>query len=477
MEPIDFVGHQPVVKVEPTPRPSEKAIYETMWAKPEYRQVAPGEGTAPIFMAIANPPKGAKVIDLGCGTGRGSLMLAILGMDVTMVDFAENCLDADILPMLETQKHCMRFQQADLTKPLGVTAQYGYCTDVMEHIPPEDVDQVLVNCLRACQHVFFQISTVDDVCGALIGHPLHLTVKPYEWWLQKFNDLGCAIHWAEKRDTTVMFYVSAWIDGAEIVKVGELNVEEKQAIENVKTNIAGDWQQVAPCLPQEIEVFILGGGPSLEQYEDEIRAAKAANPDGVKIVTLNGAYDWCLSRGIGPVTQVMVDARPFNARFVERKDEKCRYLIASQVDPSVLAELPKERTWLWHTSAEMIKDALNARYEWWYGIPGGSTVLLRAIPLLRMLGFKKFHLYGCDSCIMGDAHHAYPQSENDAPAFPVTVKGSGRVFMCQTWMLSQAQEFIDLIRVMGDEIEIETHGDGLLNHILHTAAAHDDILA
>jgi hypothetical protein len=49
------------------------------------------------------------------------------------------------------------------------------------------VDKVLDNCLAACKHVFFQISTVDDVMGGMIGHPLHLTVKPYEWWLKEVH--------------------------------------------------------------------------------------------------------------------------------------------------------------------------------------------------------------------------------------------------------------------------------------------------
>jgi hypothetical protein len=96
-------------------------------------------------------------------------------------------------------------------------------------------------------------------------------------------------------------------------------------------------------------------------------------------------------------------------------------------------------------------------------------VLLRAIPLLRMLGFKQFHLYGCDSCLTGE-HHAYAQAENDdAPAIPVTVS-DGRIFQCHPWMVAQAQEFMELIKFLGDEIEIATYGDGLLNHILVTGS-------
>jgi hypothetical protein len=116
-----------------------------------------------------------------------------------------------------------------------------------------------------------------------------------------------------------------------------------------------------------------------------------------------------------------------------------------------------------------MREDLNERYEKWYGVPGGSTVFLRAIPLFRMLGFKKFHVFGCDSCIVQDKHHVYEQKENDN-SIVVNVTVGNRVFRCNTWMVAQAQEFIETIKFLGDEIELEIYGDGLLKHILVTGA-------
>jgi hypothetical protein len=151
-----------------------------------------------------------------------------------------------------------------------------------------------------------------------------------------------------------------------------------------------------------------------------------------------------------------------------------------------LEGLPQERVFLWHTAVDTIRDLLDAEREFWIGTPGGSTVLLRAIPLLRMMGFKKFHLYGCDSCILDFneetavsepvavqaakyLHHAYSQPENDGvPVIPVIVQG--RTFYCHPWMISQAQEFMDLIKVFGNEIELNVKGNGLLAWILESGA-------
>ena len=463
-------GEAPVVAIENV-RPLEKELYKKVWDMPEYRKDSPGEKIYHEFLAQAKPKAGSSVIDFGCGTGRGGLNLAFFGnMDVTMVDFAANCLDADIVPMLETQKHALRFVEADLSEPLPVKAAYGFCTDVMEHIRPHLVDKVISNCLSAAQHVFFQISTVDDKASELVGHKLHLTVRPYKWWLKKLKDHDCVIHWSKKTKGGCLFYVTAWVGGNDIVDVGVVNVNEDQIKKNVAYNIKQGFLQVQPYPTNDIETMIVGGGPSLPQHTEKIKQLRA---NGVKLIAINGAYKWCLDNGITPSAMVMVDARKFNARFTQPVVEDCKYFIASQCHPSVFKDLPKDRTYVWHTQAEILKEMLEAQFEECYPVPGGSTVLLRAIPLFRMLGFKRFHIFGCDSCLEEGKHHAFEQLENDDEII-IPVNVSGKIFNCNPWMISQAQEFIDLIRMIGDEIELEVYG-GLLHHILESGASMADI--
>jgi 6-hydroxymethylpterin diphosphokinase MptE-like len=269
-----------------------------------------------------------------------------------------------------------------------------------------------------------------------------------------------------------------------VTESGALNVQESQARDNVRINTATvdgrQWKQVRPHLGRsEDEVMILGGGPSLAEYESEIRAKRTL---GIKAVTMNGSYSWALERGLAPVTQIVMDARPFNARFVQPIREDCLYLIASQCDPTVFTGLPHERTYVWHTMIDLTRDILTEHYpDGWYRVLGGSTVLLRAIPLLGMLGYRRFTLYGCDSCLIDDDHHAYSQPENDtAPVVPIiattdgrlvsTSETEGRIFYCHPWMIAQASQFVELIRSpIGDDIELDIKGDGLLKHILTVA--------
>ncbi|HUK03807.1 MAG TPA: class I SAM-dependent methyltransferase [Burkholderiales bacterium] len=191
-------------------RPDEKQLYEMVWQHPAYRSSSPGEQAVETFLRVAQPEAGAEVVDLGCGSGRGSMRLASAGgLRVTMVDFARNCLNPSVQSALEADPSPLRFVVADLTEALPVSAAYGFCCDVLEHIPPDKVDAVLENCLRAARRVFFQICTVEDAFGKVVGFPLHLTVQPYEWWLTQFRERGCAIHWSENEGVNARFYVSA----------------------------------------------------------------------------------------------------------------------------------------------------------------------------------------------------------------------------------------------------------------------------
>lgn len=474
---VGFKSDPPTIAIAPT----EKRKYEMMWDHPEYRQVAPGEQIAHTFLNAAKPKPGSEVIDFGCGTGRGALMLAVMGnCKVHMLDIAKNCLDEEIQQALTTQAHMLKFDVCDLAKGVPVSAQYGFCTDVMEHIPPQQVDVVLQNILKSAQHVFFAIALFDDFHGPEhLGYPLHLSVHPAEWWLKKFKELDCMIHWMGTVHTVdgiegyAYFYVSAWANGKEIASTGKLNTLPDELRENMRTNIRAGWSQVTPHETNDMEAMLLCGGPSLNDFEDDIRAKREA---GMPIITLNGTYNWCLERGLKPSAQIVVDGREFNKRFVSPQVDSCRYLIASQCNPAVLDGLPKDRTLLWHSGVDTeAEKLLDEEYpKGWFPIPGGSTVTLRAIPLMRLLGWKRLHVYGFDSCLREGEHHSYAQAENDSD-LPIGACVGDRVFQCHGWMVAQAQEFINLVTFLGDEVELEVYGDGMIAHILKTGAELEEI--
>jgi hypothetical protein len=127
--------------------------------------------------------------------------------NVTAIDFAANCLDDTVLARA---KHIegFRFIEADLTHPIPVQGDYGFCCDVLEHLPPSQVDRVIRNCLTAAPTCFFQVSTVPDQMGQLITRRLHLSVHPYPWWKDTFKRLGYAVRFSADRGAVGVFLVS-----------------------------------------------------------------------------------------------------------------------------------------------------------------------------------------------------------------------------------------------------------------------------
>ena len=467
---VGIQGTQPVL--ERGQANPEGVKYRKLWKRPEYRQISPGEQGVPLMLEHMPLTAQSHLIDFGCGTGRAAQLIhRTVGCQVTMLDFVSHCLDEAVQTYMAQHPRTLTFRQVDLEQPIREAAAFGLCTDVMEHIPPDRVGIVLDNILRAANHVWFQISTEPDHLGALIGETLHLTVQPHDWWLEQFTKRECVIHYQLQQDGASIFYVSAWASSDDVMKSGRMNIEHTEKREHIAYNIAQGWQTIQPCDVQDDEVMIVGGGWSLTEQEETIRRLRER---GVKLVTLNNAYNWCLERGLTPSATIVMDGREFNHRFVKPVVDTCKYLICSQVHPAVLEGLPHAQTYIWHDADIKTFDLLNAQYGEgnYYAIPGGSTSFLRSVPLLRMLGYTKFHVFGVDSCVAPDdhRHHAYAQPENDKKwILPVTLN-NGRVFYCQPWMICQAQEFQHMITNLGELFELEVYGDGLLREILETAA-------
>ena len=184
------------MKANPAPK-TEADKYKAMWNFPQYRTVSPGEMAATEAVKIAKIDQSTTVIDFGCGTGRGGQQIHNLtGANVVLVDFADNAVNGSVkLP----------FFVADLTRPMMLKGDVGYCTDVMEHIPTHQVDDVIKNIMDCVHSAYFQISLVPDVMGELIGAPLHLSVYPHNWWVKKFS--AYEIVWTDSNDENAAFYV------------------------------------------------------------------------------------------------------------------------------------------------------------------------------------------------------------------------------------------------------------------------------
>jgi SAM-dependent methyltransferase len=163
----------------------EREKYSELWRDvPEYRTYSPGLENVERFMSVMKPAYGATLIDVGCGTGGAGLKLTGHGLNVTYLDITDAGLD----PQIDRK----RFIESAIWKNWRGQRwfDYGFCCDVMEHIPTEYTMLSLKNIIDGCMQSWFQIAFVPDEFGRAVGAPLHLTVQPFTWWRDRIGALG-----------------------------------------------------------------------------------------------------------------------------------------------------------------------------------------------------------------------------------------------------------------------------------------------
>lgn len=166
---------------------AERNKYARMWAVPDYRLYSPGAQYARQAYYFFDPKPGDTLLDLGCGTGRASAYFATRGLGVTLVDFVPSAVEVVGLPFVEA---CL------WELPNNLQADFTFCVDVLEHIPPERVAAVLTAIRGSTRkRAFVQVATRPDKFGAAIKETLHLSVHEADWWQAQlgayFSDVQC----------------------------------------------------------------------------------------------------------------------------------------------------------------------------------------------------------------------------------------------------------------------------------------------
>jgi len=186
----------------------ERETYEHAFAVDAYSAYSPGEKYVPAFLDMAALPTDGvfrgSLLDAGCGTGKGAAALVEAGFaPITLCDFVD-----ERIPEVRAAV-TLRFTQVDtLWRPLYLGwFDYVYCTDVLEHIPPEFTMLVIARLLEVARRgLFLSIALVPDGFGVWVGKPLHQTVRGFTWWRDNIETIG---HIVECRDLlhTGLYYV------------------------------------------------------------------------------------------------------------------------------------------------------------------------------------------------------------------------------------------------------------------------------
>jgi SAM-dependent methyltransferase len=166
----------------------ERSKYELMWTSvPPYRNSSPGLRNVERFLEICKPRAGDTLLDIGCGAGLAGLEFAKHGLRVKWFDITDTGLDPAV-PRASFRQGTLweRWQYSPIF-------DWGYSSDVLEHIPTEytmvAVERILSNCAVSWLH----IATSPDPYGVWIDDELHLTIRSFTWWLERLNFAGKVI--------------------------------------------------------------------------------------------------------------------------------------------------------------------------------------------------------------------------------------------------------------------------------------------
>lgn len=252
---------------------------------------------------------------------------------------------------------------------------------------------------------------------------------------------------------------------------GKVNTSHEAIYTNLRRNLRRQLPQMQWYPPNDYQVLLLCGGPSLAANERRVRAYARK---GWKIATVNGTHAWALERGLKPSVHAMLDARAFNERFVTNPVDGCRYLICSQCDDAVFKALKGYDVHLWHGASPSDPEAkiLDRFYRTrWQRVMGGSSIGTRALGLLYLMGVRTVRVFGQDTCLLDGAHHAFEQPENDeSPERVRPVKVGRRRFYAHNWMLSQLDDWLQMASGVPDDLQLAIEGEGLLAYILGETA-------
>ncbi|MBF0310481.1 MAG: DUF115 domain-containing protein [Magnetococcales bacterium] len=238
------------------------------------------------------------------------------------------------------------------------------------------------------------------------------------------------------------------------------NVSAEIRLNNIVSAVRRNYARLAPEAERPgQELLIVAGGPSMPGMLSLLRALHPVHP----ILAVNGAHDFLrsLDPPLLPEFAVMLDADPVMRGVMRHPGPETLYLMANQCDPEVLSALGRHRMLLWHVGGDTGEAEPFTSESNWTVVHNGCTGGLRAISLGMVLGYRRFHLFGVDSCHLDGKSHGYEHAPGQETRLEVRLGGGS--FRCEPWMLAQALDFGQMLAKFPSwGITVRVHGPGLL---------------
>lgn len=161
----------------------EREKYKTIWEGNNYQ--SGNQHTFAQFIKDHVNFDFKSIIEFGCGDAKLYIQLLMrakeefsyLGVDITTAQVKK------VLTRYVVQRPIWNTQ-------IKEAAELTVSCDVLEHIPPEKVEQSIIEILRLTNRATIHAICTRKAKQIINGENAHLTVQPLEWWQNQFETLN-----------------------------------------------------------------------------------------------------------------------------------------------------------------------------------------------------------------------------------------------------------------------------------------------
>ena len=394
------------------------------------------------------------MLEYGCG--KGTLLKAIpgaRGYDPAIPEYAERPVPADLV----------------------------VCTDVLEHIEPECLEEVLEDLrVLGTKGAMLFISCRPASKFLPDGRNAHLIVESQDWWLEKLSSYFEEYVW--RAETDGLFYIGTPLQEKRspvkpktpafsefgtpnFCKRHGLFVPTDVALDHIESSCKRNLPDLKIGETREDRAVLCAFGPSLNDSIDKLRTEE-------NVTTVSGAHDVLLRNGIVPSLHIEGDAHKHKAQFMSLARTGIKYYLASRCHPDCF-DLVLSKAWdvnIWHMfhygeENELVKKYYpNAEL-----VRGTGSIASRAFCVLMVLGFRKFRIYAMDCSFPWDESKSFDEQIQHASKHPnpqdvyLTDPVDGKRFYTTQQLWTTCNEFLLMLR-RAVICDVEIMGKGFLAH-------------
>jgi SAM-dependent methyltransferase len=159
-----------------------KQVYEDLYANHGYHEDPNYSHSKPLARWCVNRLDFNSVLDVGCSAGWAINFFAQQGKDAKGIDVSASAI-----------QHCReqgyKAYQKSVTE-IADNYDLIFSTDTMEHLHPDEVDAA-IEAQHTCARKYIAVKICPRKDRASykdkVGHPLHQTIRPIPWWINKYE--------------------------------------------------------------------------------------------------------------------------------------------------------------------------------------------------------------------------------------------------------------------------------------------------